>query len=174
MGLRNRGDFKDEQCFFITTSCNKMKHLFKNENYFLILGQSLRFNSINYNSDFLRYVLMPNHIHFIVYFKAENRISDFMRDFKKFTSGEIRRQHEKDSEYEFVESLRYEKREQKFKIWQDRFDDVVIYSKKVLETKLDYIHNNPMQEHWNLVKSPELYKYSLPIFTKRVIKVLFL
>ncbi len=29
-----------------------------------------------------------------------------------------------------------------------------------LETKLEYIHMNPLQEHWSLADRPEKWKYS--------------
>jgi len=32
---------------------------------------------------------MPNHLHLVVYFKKDNRLSDFMRDFKKYISGRL-------------------------------------------------------------------------------------
>ncbi|MEZ4902491.1 MAG: hypothetical protein R2822_12440 [Spirosomataceae bacterium] len=51
-----------------------------------------------------------------------------------------------------------------FKLWQDRFDDVFIKSKEMIESKLLYIHNNPLQEHWNLVTQPELYPYSSAMY----------
>lgn len=35
-----------------------------------------------------------------------------------------------------------------------------LYARKVIEQKLDYIHNNPLQEKWNLAKRPEEYTYS--------------
>ncbi len=81
-----------------------------------------------------------------------------MRDFKKFTSGEIRRQIEKDGRYKLLEELRYEKRQQKFKVWQDRFDDVVLYTKKVMESKLEYIHQNPVKA--GIVDYPTKYIHS--------------
>lgn len=43
---------------------------------------------------------------------------------------------------------------------EDRFDDVIVSNSKILNVKLDYIHMNPLQEHWNLVLSPEDYVYS--------------
>lgn len=47
-----------------------------------------------------------------------------------------------------------------FKVWEDRFDDVILSDSKLLNIKLNYIHMNPMQEHWNLVSKPGDYKYS--------------
>ena len=33
-------------------------------------------------------------------------------------------------------------------------------SREKVEQKIDYIHLNPLQEHWNLVKYPEEYNWS--------------
>jgi putative transposase len=87
-----------------------------------------------------------------------------MRDFKKFTSGEIRRKLEADEYLSELESLRYKYRKQKIKVWQDRFDDVALYSRKVLETKLNYIHENPVKK--GFVKFAEEYKYSCAAYYK--------
>lgn len=81
-----------------------------------------------------------------------------MRDFKKFTSGEIRRQIERDGRYKLLEELRFERRQQKFKVWQDRFGDLVLYTTKVLEVKLDYIHQNPVKA--GIVDYPTEYIHS--------------
>ncbi|MCB9227701.1 MAG: hypothetical protein H6578_11115 [Chitinophagales bacterium] len=29
---------------------------------------------------------------------------------------------------------------------------------------MDYIHNNPLQEHWKLANEPKLYQYSSALF----------
>ena len=160
MGLRNRYLFQEESCFFVTTTFNQWLHLMRNHDYYVLVADSLNFVCKKYQTDLLGYVIMPNHVHLILYFTDKNRLSDLMRDFKKFTSGEIRRKLEAEQEQLLIAKLSFEHREQKFKVWQDRFDDVCIKSKKVLETKLDYIHTNPLQAHWNLATQPALYKYS--------------
>ncbi len=80
-----------------------------------------------------------------------------MRDFKKFTSTHIRKIIER-NDSELLEKLRFENRKQKFKVWMDRFDDVVIRSTKILMIKLNYIHYNPVNK--GLVNRPEDYKHS--------------
>lgn len=57
-----------------------------------------------------------------------------------------------------LEKLRYKKGKQKFKVWQDRFDDVVLFTRKVLEIKLEYIHQNPVKA--GLVDYPTDYLHS--------------
>ncbi len=74
----------------------------------------------------------------------------------------VRQQIEKSGD--LLEKLRVPERRQVFKVWVDRFDDVYLKSKAVLETKLEYTHTNPMQEHWNLVTRPEDWPYSSAMF----------
>jgi putative transposase len=85
-----------------------------------------------------------------------------MRDFKKFTSHEIRNHFLAKNELEIVESIRYVYRKQKFKIWKDRFDDLYLFKGKTLLQKLKYIHDNPVRKE--LCHSPAHYKYSSAAF----------
>jgi putative transposase len=87
-----------------------------------------------------------------------------MRDMKKFTSTKIRQTIENSGNPAVLEKVRVNEIGRVFKIWQDRFDDVYLEDKRLLETKLDYIHLNPLQEHWNLVKLPHEYRYSSAFF----------
>lgn len=138
--------------------------LIYSEASFQILADSLNFLTKKYDCHILAYVMMPNHIHLILYFPAQNHLSAFMRDFKKFTSVKLRQELERNNIS--LEPLRYESRQQKFKVWMDRFDDVCIKSKEVFQSKFDYIHNNPLQEHWKLARHVEEYKYSSAGFTR--------
>lgn len=63
--------------------------------------------------------------------------------------------HGDDSKSKPLTSLR---KKQVFKLWMDRFDDVVIYTEKMLSIKIMYIHENPVRA--GLVKRPEDWKYS--------------
>lgn len=157
MGLRFRN--KEEHGFFITTTCkDRMKLLDIGESK-EIVEESINFVGLKYKADILGYVIMPNHLHAIVFFKEGNKLSELMRDFKKFTSFKIRKEVEVLQE-NLLERIRIDKKDRVFQVWQDRFDDVWLKDKSLLETKLEYIHNNPLQEHWSLVKVPEEYEYS--------------
>jgi putative transposase len=130
----------------------------------LIISESINFLNTKYTAATLGYVIMPNHIHLIVYFKNGNHLSNWMHDLKKFTSVMVRQQIEKAGDIDLLEKLRVPEKKQVFKVWQDRFDDVYLANKKLLETKLEYIHTNPLQEHWNLVTRPENWPYSSSMF----------
>ena len=85
-----------------------------------------------------------------------------MRDFKKYTSFRIRKLIEIDGRIKLLNSIKYERGNQQFKVWQDRFDDVYIEDEDVLATKIEYIHLNPLRA--NLVKYPEDYEYASAAF----------
>ncbi|HEX2788101.1 MAG TPA: transposase [Ignavibacteria bacterium] len=163
MGLRNRTLFdKNGNVLFITTTVMNFERIFSlGNNYSDILISSLKYLIKEHNAYLLSYVIMPSHIHFIIALPTNESISDFMRDFKKYTSTKIRKQLESDNHAEIIESLRSNaigKKNQMFKLWMDRFDDVVIYSEEILKIKINYIHNNPVKA--NLVSNPENWIYS--------------
>lgn len=159
MGLRNRQLYQDKNTFFITTTCYRWYKLLVVGQALEIVASSIVFCCKKYEADILAYVLMPNHIHLIIYFKEANNRIDFMRDFKKFTSIKVRQEVEK-IDMELLEKIRINKNGQVFKVWQDRYDEVYIENRELLETKLNYIHNNPLQPHWMLCNNIQDYLYS--------------
>ncbi len=145
MGLRNRNLYKEHSSFFVTTTCHKWIPFIQQSDAFNTIEKTLQFVSEKYHTKILAYVIMPNHIHLIIHFTKTNHLSAFMRDFKKFTSAEIKKR--------LTSTI-------PLKIWTERFDDVYIRDKSHLEVKLAYIHNNPLQEKWNLCSVPEKYQFS--------------
>src|SRR6186713_2480691 len=114
----------------------------------MIVIDSFKYLLKDHRSELIAYVIMPNHLHLIPLMKIGESISDFMRDFKKFTSTQIRKLLEAENHVRIVERLRQNAigyKNQTFKLWMDRFDDVVIISEKILKTKVDYIHYNPVK-----------------------------
>jgi putative transposase len=86
MGLRHRKENANYPLRFITTTCNDWNHLFRSEKYYELLKQSMQFCLRKYEAELPCYVFMPNHIHLILHFPKDVRSSEFMCDFKKFTS----------------------------------------------------------------------------------------
>jgi hypothetical protein len=48
----------------------------------------------------------------------------------------------------------------KYQIWQKRFDSIAIVRQKDMLIKLSYIHNNPLQERWQICTNAEDYRFS--------------
>jgi REP element-mobilizing transposase RayT len=146
MGTRHRTLYTSANCFFITSTIHEWLELLIDERYFKVLDESIVFVCQKYHSHIISYVWMKNHIHLILFFDKEPEFSNLMRDFKKFTGRQIRKLLQNDVHNDLLNQLICERRTQKFKIWQDRFDAVQIKSKEVLLTKLSYIHNNPVRK----------------------------
>ncbi len=126
-----------------------------------ILLESLKHQLTEHRATLVAYVFMPSHIHLIVAMPEGEDLSAFMRDFKKFTSTKTRQQLENDRQTFWVDRLRKNtagKKNQIFKLWMDRFDDVVIETEEVLRVKIDYIHQNPVKA--GLVERAEEWKFS--------------
>jgi putative transposase len=163
MGRRGRSLAGDQgYVFFITSTVMNFDRVFAcSEDYYRILLDSLKHVIVEHHATLLAFAFMPSHIHLVLTMPLGEQISDLMRDFKKFTSTKIRQQLEADRQTEWLERLRRHaagKRGQVFKLWMDRFDDVVIKTEDALQTKIEYIHWNPVRA--GLVANPDDWEYS--------------
>lgn len=110
------------------------------------------------------YVIMSNHVHFIVQSK-DGELSNLIRDFKKFTATTIlnRLQTEPEGRREwmlglFKDATQTHSRNKNFQFWQYGNHAIEIYSEIFLWSKLDYIHLNPVRA--GLVSQASAYLYS--------------
>jgi putative transposase len=160
MALRGRTKLPERGgIFFVTTSFNGRRKLLHNKTYYEIIVTSLEHLRKKYGFEIWTYVLMPSHLHLVIAFPRENSLSAAMRDFKKYTAYKLRKLMEAEGRHETLEELRHpDRRTSRFRIWEPRFDDVMIYSPKVLQTKVDYIHTNPVRA--GLCSDPRDWPYS--------------
>lgn len=116
------------------------------------------------------WVIMSNHMHVIWEAKEGYQLSAIIRDYKKFTAKRIIKMiedgHESRKEW-MLEKFEFTgnklKRISKYKFWQDSNHAIYLgeFDTKMLEQKLDYIHNNPVKAI--LVHNPEDYVFSSAI-----------
>ncbi|MCB0503131.1 MAG: hypothetical protein KDD32_10625 [Bacteroidetes bacterium] len=115
---------------------------------------------------------MPNHFHGLFFLKENSslNLNKLIANGKRFWAYEIVQQLEKLGEYELLHFLQKEvslkeiRIGKKHEIFQPSFDSKICYSRKMLETKLDYIHRNPNQGKWHLAKTYVDYPYSSAAF----------
>lgn len=110
------------------------------------------------------YVIMSNHIH-AIWTATNNNLSDIIRDFKTFTSKEITKANETETEsrrdwllYMFNFYANRTAANDKFKVWTGNHHPEEIHSESFLRTKLTYTHDNPVRA--GLVAKPSHYLYS--------------
>lgn len=152
-------NFNPDFLYFVTTSAYDHVHLFQNDVIKQIIADSFSFMRADGWLKLYSFVIMPNHIHFIARILEGHILSDVMRDFKKFTSKKIAQQLQAQEIPKVLEVLREaeEVRGHQIKVWEDEYDARDVFSPKFFEQKVRYIHYNPCQPRWNLVKYPEDY-----------------
>ena len=57
-----------------------------------------------------------------------------------------------------------DKNDRQYQFWKRDPLAIPISSEQILLSKLDYIHNNPVKEKWNLCKLQEEYRWSSAAF----------
>lgn len=112
------------------------------------------------------YVIMPNHLHVIWEMKEPNGKEMPHASFNKYTSHLII----KDLQNNHPQVLPYfkvEEKERKYRVWQRDPLAVLMDNRQKVEQKIDYIHNNPLHERWNLAQRPEAYRWSSAKFYEK-------
>ena len=109
MGLRLE-DQEYGSCFFITTSFIDRRSFGAIDGVYEAIAEAISFRVNRTKSKLMAYVLMPSHIHLVLLIDG-NKLSGFMRDFKKYTSQKSLKQLCKSRN-----------------IWQSRYDRQAIWS----------------------------------------------
>jgi putative transposase len=128
-------------CFFITSTFKNWQNFGGVTGFYESITESLIFCMEKYTAQMMGYVLMPTHIHLLLIIDGP-KLSAFMRDFKKYTA----------------QKVALDLKLPRGGIWMPRYDRVSIYSLEVLQTKLQYIHLNPVKNQ--LVEYPQDWKWS--------------
>jgi len=145
--------------YFYTATITKWRHLLKPDKYKHIVLGSLRYLVERRKIAVYGFVIMPNHIHVIWELLEPNGKEFPHASFMKYTSHEI----QKDLRIHHpnvLELFKVDLDTRKYHFWQRNSLPIYLYSPKVVFQKLEYIHNNPLQEKWLLAEAPELYFYS--------------
>ena len=152
------------QTYFITCTIVDWIDLFTRPIYQEIIVDSLKY-CIGHKGLVLNgWVLMSNHLHFAGRCEEPHYMSNFLRDFKKFTSKKLASAiiDTPESRREWLlDKFRFEakrtRRADNYKIWRDDNHAIDMTGIDSLET-LNYMHNNPIRA--GIVEKPEDYLLS--------------
>ena len=111
------------------------------------------------------YVVMTNHIHVVVQHK-EGKLSEWVRDFKKFTSKKLLKmifENPEESRKEWLKMIftyhaKFNKRSGEMQFWTHENHAVELYSQSLIASRMNYIHENPVRA--GFVEQAEEYLYS--------------
>ena len=147
--------------YYITTVVYNRLPIFTRPSFVIPLIDSLNFYRYKQEFKLLGYVIMPDHIHLIIWPFGKSTVSNIMRDYKKFTSTRIIRQAEVEDITEWItafEQAGEETGRSDNKVWQDSYWDENVYTERFLLQKLNYVHHNPLRA--GLVERLGDYPYS--------------
>ncbi|QDT66105.1 REP-associated tyrosine transposase [Calycomorphotria hydatis] len=122
---------------FVTFSCYKRRRLLDEDRLKRIVLGTLSTQLNVFSATCIGYVVMPDHVHAMVWFPKPHCLSDFMRNWKESSSFRAA---------EFLKSSNYFKdigTDDPF--WQPKYYPFSLYSRDKVEEKLDYMHENPVR-----------------------------
>ena len=138
--------------YFITLSVKRLYYLFDRHNRWQILINSLSYCQKYKDLKIYNWVFMLNHIHLIV---RSQDVSGFLRDFKTFTSKELR-ENIAESEPNILKLFVDTK--DKYNFWSSTNMPKMIETVDFYLNKAKYIENNPVRKLY--VRNPEDWIYS--------------
>ncbi|MCI0330889.1 MAG: transposase [candidate division Zixibacteria bacterium] len=123
--------------------------------------ENLEFYRGKYDFMLHGFCLLPDHFHILGYLPENQKLSDFLRDFKGFTAKKIL-DILKQGKSSLLEKLwagqKGRRKDGLYKVFQEDTFVYNIFSERKLEEKLDYIHRNPVEA--GLAKEEKDWPYS--------------
>ena len=151
--------------YFVTFTVTNWIDIFTRKDYKIEIVDSLNFCIKNKGLVVFAWCLMSNHLHLVCRAKEGFRISDIIRDFKKFTSKTIIKlvqqipESRKDwllNQFEFAG--KFDNRIKKYKFWQETNHAVLLETNEMIDQRINYVHENPVRAL--IVAHPHEYLFS--------------
>jgi REP element-mobilizing transposase RayT len=145
--------------WFFTATILEWKPLLKNDKNKSIIIDTLQFLVKDNRIVLFGFVIMPNHIHLIWNTKEGWDKNLTQGSLLRFTANSFIKEM-KNAEPLALESYRVNAADRALQIWERNPLSIEIYTDKIMQQKLNYIHNNPCVEKWKLAATPEDYYFS--------------
>ena len=158
------------QAYFITFTCYKFLSLIEMANSYKAFYNWFDYLK-NKKVSILSFVIMPNHFHAVLFIPEEcdKTINQLVSNGKRFIAYDIIK-NLRTQENNILNTLhdgvtsKMAKSGNTHRVFITSFDCKNIFSEKMMLTKLDYIHNNPITGKWNLAVQKTDYKHSSAAF----------
>ena len=158
----------DEGIYFISFSVVYWIDVFIRNEYKNIFIESLKFCQKNKGLRVHAWVIMTSHVHLIVS-SEKDKLEGIIRDFKSFTSRKIKeaiKENIQESRREWIiwmmeRAGKQNKNNKGWQFWQQHNKPIELWDTYMLEQKLNYLHQNPVEN--GFVINAEDYLYSSAI-----------
>lgn len=154
-----------DHAYFVTLSVVGWIDIFTRQRYNNKVIESLKFCSEQKGLNIFAYVIMPSHIHLVAQCLKGN-LNHVLRDFKSFTAKEILQMIECEAGenrrewllHMFKYHAKYESQNANYMFWQKTNHPIELSYPSIMDQKIDYIHNNPVEAGY--VTDPSAWYYS--------------
>jgi REP element-mobilizing transposase RayT len=150
--------------YFFTATINKWQQLLSTDERKQIILNSLKFMCDDNRIVLHAFVIMPNHIHLVLSIQENESKKSIQLSLLKFTAQFLIKYLIHEDQYDELSNYQTSLKDRIYNIWKRRPKWIHIDNTIILEQKIDYVHNNPLQEKWQLVSAPELYEWSSASF----------
>lgn len=163
---RNYKFHNPEGVYFVSFSVVEWLDVFTRNEYKNILIESLQFCCDEKGMEIFAWCIMTNHVHLIFRSIKGQKPELLLGDFKRFTSKAIIKaitENPKESRKEwlleqFMKAGAKSSNVKQYQFWRHDNKPIELWSNKVIDEKINYVHNNPVEE--GLVYCPQDYIYS--------------
>ena len=145
--------------YFFTATINSWQNLLGNNDMKKIVTDSLAWLCKENRAYVHGFVVMPNHIHLLWTINNQYQVNEVENTLLKFTGHEFKKYLVAQNK-ELLSNYISTQNDRTYHFWERRARTIEIKSKEIAIQKLNYIHNNPIQEKWELVSLPEDYRFS--------------
>jgi putative transposase len=129
---------QEKHAQFVTFSCYHRRRMLDCEPLRNTLVELLAQKLTEYRGICSGYVVMPDHVHAIVWFEASGQLSRFMKSWKQTSSHKLKRML-RGAAPQYASTIAPQD-----PFWQAKYYPFNFYSPQKAEEKLDYMHNNPV------------------------------
>lgn len=166
---RNYKFHNPEGVYFVSFAVVAWLDVFTRNEYKNIIMDSLRFCQQKKGMEIFAWCVMTSHIHLVFRSVNEEKPEQLLGDFKRFTSNNIikaiqNNPQESRKEWlleKFMDAAKNSSNVKHYQFWQHNNHPIELWSNKVIDEKIDYIHQNPVVE--GLAFKAEDYMYSSAI-----------
>jgi putative transposase len=157
---------RDQQkAYFVSFATVNWIDVFTRRIYKDILIDSFKYCIENKGLELYGYCIMTNHVHLIIGSTGE-KLEDILRDIKKHTSKKITKAIEDNNQesrrewmlWMFKRAGEYNVNNKNYQFWQQNNQPIELSTNEMIDQKMDYIHNNPIEAGY--VDEAENYLYS--------------
>jgi len=151
--------------YFLTFTVIDWIDIFTRASYKIEIANSLNYCQKNKGLRLFAWCLMTNHLHLICQTTEPHTLTEFVRDFKKYTAKTILKKiwDEPESRRSWIlgalrEAGKYDNRITNYKFWQEGCHPIQLHTNEMIDQRINYVHNNPVRAL--IVGNPEDYLYS--------------